>query len=182
MKFRSLECYQPPYIRISSLVKSVSTTKHFSKGHIKDNIKMPSEATITTPLAAGIKEEAVIASLHDHDVYIKVTCPQLISYKKISGEPVIGEACVYEVTDKRPIGQTTFRLTLVNQPKGIDATVDGKAPTGSIHIESKWSVTSGRIEENIAIESNAIMKKMIKGSVEKSHPEHHQNFVQAAQA
>lgn len=144
---------------------------------------MPSEATITTPLSAGVKEEAVIASLHNHDIYIKVTCPQLIDYKKISGgEPVIGETCVYEVTDKRPIGQTTFRLTLVNQPKGIDATVDGKAPTGSIHIESKWSVTSGRIEESIAIDSNAIMKRMIKGSVEKSHPEHHQSFVQAASA
>lgn len=143
---------------------------------------MPSEATITTPLAAGVKEDAVIASLHNHDVYIKITCPQLIDYKKISGEPAIGEACVYEVTDKRPIGQTTFKLTLVNQPKGIDATVDGKSPTGSIHIESKWTVTSGKIEESIAIDSNAIMKKMIKGSVEKSHPEQHKNFVQAAQA
>lgn len=143
---------------------------------------MPSEATITTPLAAGVKEEAVIASLHNHDIYIRITCPQLIDYKKISGEPAIGETCVYEVTDKRPIGQTTFKLTLVNQPKGIDATVDGKAPTGSIHIESKWSVTSGRIEENIAIDSNAIMKRMIKGSVEKSHPEHHNSFLQAAQA
>ena len=143
---------------------------------------MPSEATITTLLAAGVKEEAVIASLHNHDIYIKITCPQLIDYKKISGEPAIGNSCVYEVTDKRPIGQTTFQLTLVNQPKGIDATIDGKAPTGSIHIESKWSVTSGRIEENIMINSNAIMKKMIKGSVEKSHPEQHQNFVQAAQA
>lgn len=143
---------------------------------------MPSEATITTPLATGVKEEAVIASLHNHDTYIRITCPQLIDYKKISGDPAAGEVCVYEVTDKRPIGQTTFRLTLVNQPKGIDATVDGKAPTGSIHIESKWSVTSGRIEESIAIDSNAIMKKMIKGSVEKSHPEHHQSFVQAAQA
>lgn len=143
---------------------------------------MPSEAVITTPLAAGVKEDAIIASLHNHDIYIKVTCPQLIEYKTISGESAIGEACVYEVTDKRPIGQTTFRLTLVNQPHGIDATVDGKAPTGSIHIESKWSVTGGRIEESIAIDSNAIMKRMIKGSVEKSHPEQHQSFVQAAQA
>ncbi|KAI3394462.1 hypothetical protein diail_2654 [Diaporthe ilicicola] len=143
---------------------------------------MPSEATVTTPLTAGVEEEAVIASLHNHGTYIKITCPQLIAYKKISGEPAIGKSCVYEVTDKRPIGQTTFRLTLVNQPKGIDATVVGSAPTGSIHIESKWSVTSGRIEETITIDSNAIMKKMIKGSVEKSHPEHHQSFLQAAQA
>lgn len=70
----------------------------------------------------------------------------------------------------------------MNQPKGIDATVDGKSPTGSIHIESKWTVTSDQIEESVAIDSNAIMKKMIKGSVEKSHPEHHRSFVQAAQA
>ena len=69
---------------------------------------MPSEATITTPLAAGVKEEAVTASLHDHDISIRITWPQLIDYKKISGEPAIGEACAYEVTDKRSIGQTAF--------------------------------------------------------------------------
>lgn len=87
-----------------------------------------------------------------------------------------------EVTDKRPIGQTTFTLTLIDNERGIDATVDGKAPTGSIHIESKWVVHADKIEEAVSIDANLIMKKMIKGNVEKSHPEQHQGFVNAATA
>lgn len=87
-----------------------------------------------------------------------------------------------EVTDKRPIGQTTFTLTLVDTENGINAVVDGKAPTGAIHIESKWTVYDDKIEEEVSIDANMIMKKMIKGSVEKSHPEQHQGFVQAAKA
>lgn len=60
--------------------------------------------------------------------------------------------------------------------------MDGNAPTGTIHIGSKWFVAFGRIEESIAVDSNAAMKRMIKGSAEKSHPEHHHSFGQAAQA
>lgn len=86
------------------------------------------------------------------------------------------------MTDKRPIGQTTFTLTLVDTDDGINAVVDGKAPTGTIHIESKWIVYEDKIEEQVSIDANMIMKKMIKGSVEKSHPEQHQGFVQAAKA
>lgn len=86
------------------------------------------------------------------------------------------------MTDKRPIGQTTFTLALVDTESGIEAVIDGKAPTGSLHIESKWIVHDDKIEEEVAIDANMIMKKMIKGSVEKSHPEQHQGFVQAAKA
>lgn len=86
------------------------------------------------------------------------------------------------MTDKRPIGQTTFTLTLVDTETGINAVVDGKAPTGAIHIESKWIVHDDKIEEVVSIDANMIMKKMIKGSVEKSHPEQHQGFVSAAKA
>lgn len=89
---------------------------------------------------------------------------------------------VDEVTDKRPIGQTTFTLALTDTESGINAVIDGKAPTGSLHIESKWTVDADKIEELVSIDANMVMKKMIKGSVEKSHPEQHQGFVQAAKA
>lgn len=50
-------------------------------------------STITTPLSAGVTREAVIAVLHNHESYIKITCPQLIDYKHISGTPGVGNTC-----------------------------------------------------------------------------------------
>ncbi|KAI1340909.1 hypothetical protein F5Y15DRAFT_36022 [Xylariaceae sp. FL0016] len=143
---------------------------------------MPSETSISTPLPAGASPDALISSLHIHELYIKTTCPQLISYAHVSGTPGIESPCVYEVTDKRPIGQTTYKLTLTNRSDGIDAVVDGKAPTGALMIKSQWRVAAGKLEESVEIESNMLMKKMIKGNVEKSHPEQHQGFLTAAQA
>lgn len=84
-----------------------------------------------------------------------------------------------QVTDKRPIGQTTFKLDLVNHEDGIVATVNGKSPTGAMTIESKWIVYADKIEEVVNINSNFVMNKMIKGTIEKSHPQQHQSFLQA---
>ncbi|KAK8117951.1 uncharacterized protein PG998_006232 [Apiospora kogelbergensis] len=147
---------------------------------------MPSETTITTPIPTSVSRDAVLAALHDHDRYIRTTCPQLIDYAHVSSNPAAapgGLPCdVYEVTDKRPIGQTTFRLTLTNQPgEGIDALIEGKAPTGSMVIKSRWRVLEGApqhaLEERVSIDANMLMNKMIKGNVEKSHPEQHQKFM-----
>lgn len=57
---------------------------------------MPTESTIITPLAAGVTPDAVIAVLHNHESYIKITCPQLIEYKHVSGTPGLGNTCVCE--------------------------------------------------------------------------------------
>lgn len=55
---------------------------------------MPAESSIVTPLAPGVTRDAVIAVLHKHDSYIKITCPQLVDYKHVSGTPGIGNKCV----------------------------------------------------------------------------------------
>lgn len=174
---------------------------------------MPSQATVTTPLPTGVRREAIVAALHDHDNYISITCPDLIAYHKISGTPDIASPCICmnltkgtpplichvkhtyidqsltedrpsyldEVIDKRPIGKTTLQLTLINTGDGIDATVHGKAPTGgAIVVVSKWRVHADRIEEDVAIDSNFVMNKMIKGNVEKNHPLQHLGFCQTA--
>lgn len=73
-------------------------------------------------------------------------------------------------------------MTLQNRADGISATINGKAPTGAILIESKWTVFADKIEEDVSIDANLIMNKMIKGSIEKTHPEQHSHFVQAARA
>lgn len=86
------------------------------------------------------------------------------------------------VVDKRPIGKTTLQLTLVSREDGIDATINGQAPTGAIVIISKWHVEADRIVEDVSIDSNFVMNRMIKGNMEKSHPQQHLGFCQTAQA
>lgn len=107
----------------------------------------------------------------------------LFSWPLRNAQELTWLACVTdEVTDKRPIGQTTYMLSLTNSKEGILAVVDGKAPTGSIHIESVWTVYDDKITEEVTIDANMVMKKMIKGSVEKNHPGQHQGFVLAAKS
>jgi hypothetical protein len=134
---------------------------------------MSPTATISTPLPEGCSPAAAIAALHNHEQYITVTCPALVSKKHISGSPNVGEPCVYEVTDKKPLGQTTYKMTLTNQTDGIDCLINAKPPVGTMTITGTWRVVDGVLKEDVVIEANMIMKKMAKGNVEKSHPEHH---------
>lgn len=148
---------------------------------------MPTDTTIRTEVPAGVGAERVLALLHDHDHYIRTTCPQLIGYERQSEA---GAApAVYEVTDKRPIGQTTFRLTLTDRADGIDALIEGKAPTGSLRVDSRFRLVGAAdapgglvLEEKVSIDSNVVMNKMIKGNVEKKHPEQNRGFLTAATA
>lgn len=142
----------------------------------------PVETSISTTIPSGTSVEAVISVLHNHDQYIKTACPQLISYKQVSGTPSLNSPCVYEVTDKKPIGQTTYPMTLTNREDGIDAFIDGKAPTGAIRIESKWRIVGDKLEETVKIDSNMLMNKMIKSNVEKNHPAQHQGILSAGKA
>ncbi|KAI1390852.1 uncharacterized protein F4822DRAFT_442083 [Hypoxylon trugodes] len=146
---------------------------------------MPIESTISTPLPSGVQPSTVITLLHNHETYIRTTCPQLITYRRISGPPAhapAGEPCVFEVTDRRPMGQTTYKLTLTNHTEGIDSLVVGKAPTGSMVIKTRWRVRgdTGRLEEEIEIDSNMITKKLVKSNIEKGHPEYHRSLLAEA--
>ncbi|KAI8960585.1 hypothetical protein F5Y11DRAFT_264608 [Daldinia sp. FL1419] len=171
---------------------------------------MSAETTISTPLPAGVQPNVVVALLHDHEAYIRTTCPQLISYSRIppptihpsdansngnvAGSspspspppppPAVDEPRTFEVTDRRPTGQTTYRLTLTNRADGIDSAVDGKAPTGSMAIRSRWRVRgdAGLLEETADIESNMITRKMVKSNIERSHPGYHRTFLAEAAA
>ncbi|KAI0119282.1 hypothetical protein F4814DRAFT_458628 [Daldinia grandis] len=164
---------------------------------------MPVETTISTPLPAGVQPSVVVALLHDHEIYIRTTCPQVISYNRISPSSTttslplplplpssdsnpnvapVDEPHTFEVTDRRPTGHTTYRLTLTNRAEGIDSAVDGKAPTGSMVIRARWRVPgdAGLLEEHVDIESNMITKKMVKSNIERSHPAYHRSFLAEA--
>ncbi|KAI0865699.1 hypothetical protein F4860DRAFT_509580 [Xylaria cubensis] len=141
---------------------------------------MPTSIVIVTPLPADASEQAVISSLHDHDIYIQTTCPQLISRRLVSGTPGLDLPCVYEIVDTRAFGEMKFGLTLTNVAEGIDALVEGKTPTGSIKVRSEWRVRAGKLEEIVEIESNMITKMIVKKNVEKGHPEFHQHLFTVA--
>jgi hypothetical protein len=144
---------------------------------------MAPTVSITTPLPAELSEAALIKVLHDHDVYIKTTCPQLVSYELESGDAAaLGTPVVYKVTDKKPLGQVTYKLTLTNTADGISGLVNAKPPIGALNITSVWKVAEGKLAEETDIDANIVMKKMVKGNVEKSHGEFHQEFIKLAGA
>jgi hypothetical protein len=76
--------------------------------------------------------------------------------------------------------ETTFKLTLTNQTDGIDNLVNAKPPVGTLTISGKWRVVDGKLVEEVTIEANMLMKKMVKGGVEKSHPEQHNTILKEA--
>ncbi|KAI1191006.1 hypothetical protein F5B17DRAFT_454455 [Nemania serpens] len=139
------------------------------------------DTSITTPLPADTTSQAVVATLHDHDTYIKTTCPHLLSQTHVCGTPGPGPGrpCVYNITDKRPIGQTTFKMTLTNVAQGVEAVIEGRAPTGAMTVTSKWRAADGQLHEAVEIESNLVTKKLIKANIEKTHPDFHQEFFAA---
>ncbi|KAH8161130.1 hypothetical protein CIB48_g7131 [Xylaria polymorpha] len=143
---------------------------------------MPSSSTIVTPLPADLSEQDVINRLQDHDTYIHTTSPQLISRKHISGIPELDHPCVYEIVDMRVFGETKFGLTLTNVVDGVNAVVEGRAPTGSLKIRSEWRARAGKLEEVVEIESNIITKAIVKKNVDKGHLEFHRRFVSEAPA
>ncbi|KAI1089158.1 hypothetical protein F5B19DRAFT_495688 [Rostrohypoxylon terebratum] len=145
---------------------------------------MPAETTISTPLPGGVDPRAVVALLHNHELYIRTTCPQLVSFAQVSGRSpaTLGEPVLFQIVDRRPTGQTTYKLTLTNHAEGLDSLVDGKAPTGTVAVRTRWRVRGepGTLEEEIEIDSNMLTKKMVKGNIEKGHPEHHRTFLAEA--
>jgi hypothetical protein len=149
---------------------------------IEHNLTMAPTPTISTPLPNDISPDAIIALLHDHETYIKLTCPQLISHKLESGDASASEPCVYHVVDRKPIGETTYTLTLTNTPEGIDSLVNAKPPFGTLIITTKWRIADGTLTETMDIEANMIMKKMIKGNLEKQHAEYHTELINMAKA
>lgn len=132
----------------------------------------------STPLN-GLSANVVIAALHNHDLMIKTLCPALVGYTFISGD----QSCAsYSITDRKPIGQTTYTLTLNNTSTGVDSLVNAKPPSGVLTISGQWRVQAGLLIEDVEIDANFMMKKVAKTNVDKTHPVQHVKLLQAAQA
>jgi len=143
---------------------------------------MSPTTTISTPLPADVQPSALIKLLHNHETYIRTTCPQMISHELESGVVSGTEPCIYRVTDKKPIGQTTYTLTLTNTADGIETFVNAKPPVGTLKIAGKWRVLDGKLTEEVDIDANMVMRKMIKSNLEKSHADHHVELMKMAKS
>jgi hypothetical protein len=139
---------------------------------------MAPTTTISTPLPTSSTPESLIAAMHNHDLFIKITTPSLITYSKTSPEePALDVAIAYSVTDKKPMGQTTYTLTLTNRVDGIDSHVLAKPPVGTLVIKGQWRAADGTLKEDVEVETNFAMKRMVKGNIEKTHPEQHMQLI-----
>ncbi|KAL0938365.1 uncharacterized protein CTRU02_204975 [Colletotrichum truncatum] len=142
---------------------------------------------VSTPVPAGVDKARVLATIHNHELMVKTLCPDLISHKLESGSEAIGQTAVYSVTDKKPIGQTTYQLSITNLEDGVDTLVNAKPPVGTLVIKGNWRVveeaTGLVLREQVDIDANVLMKKMAKSNVEKTHPGQHEVLlVQAGKA
>ncbi|PSN65412.1 hypothetical protein BS50DRAFT_57559 [Corynespora cassiicola Philippines] len=139
-----------------------------------------STTNVSTAIPAGLDASSVLAALHNHELMIKTLCPALISFEFESGDK--NSQATYNITDKKPIGQTTYKLTLTNVADGVDSLVNANPPVGHLTISGKWRVANGQLVEDVEIDGNFMMKKMAKGNVEKTHPEQHSRLLEAAKA
>ncbi|TID16095.1 putative polyketide synthase protein [Venturia nashicola] len=136
---------------------------------------MTTNSAITTPVPASVTSEALIAALHDHQLYFKIVDTELIEAKLVSGDPTkLGDKCTYAVKSK----QHTSDYTLTNLSDGVDAEASIKSPVGALVVKMKWRVSEGKLNEDIEIEANFVMRKMSKGPTEKNSKEAHLRFIE----
>ncbi|KAI0405229.1 hypothetical protein F4802DRAFT_614899 [Xylaria palmicola] len=158
---------------------------------------MATELAIRTPLPPDAAEQVLLAHLRDHETYIRTTCPRLVARRPgvvvarggggggppdadAGPGPGPGRPCAYEMTDKRAVGTVAYTLTLTTVEAGMDAVVEGRAPTGPMKICSRWRARGGHLEETVVIESNRLARSLIRRNVEREHAEFHRVFLAAA--
>ncbi|QDS70213.1 hypothetical protein FKW77_006942 [Venturia effusa] len=135
---------------------------------------MTTKSTVKTALPKDLSPETLIAALHNHELYFKLSDPDVISTVLKSGDPSkIGEACVYTVTSKAH----TADYQVTSQADGLDTKAAVKSPVGTLNITTKWRVADGTLKEDIEIEANFVMRKMAKGPTEKNAEETHRKFL-----
>lgn len=136
--------------------------------------------SVSTPIPAGMTDAQAVAAVQNHEVMIHALAPEIISYKMLSGDPKT--KAVYEVTDRKPIGQTTYKLTITNVAGGVDTLVNANPPVGTLTIAGKWRVANGKLQEDVDIDGNFVMKRMAKGNVDKTHPSQHVKLLAGVKA
>jgi hypothetical protein len=101
---------------------------------------------------------------------MKITNPDFLSFKLESRAPLVGMKCVYEITSRT---EPTYKQEFTNHADGIDVLVSPKLPMGgSITIRGKWRVVDGKLEGNVGIDGNFVVK-LASGFVHKMAPEQH---------
>jgi hypothetical protein len=121
----------------------------------------------------------LIAALHNHFLYLKISNPDLVSSYLSSGPspPSINSPCIYSVTSKSKGGVHTVEQEFVNYPKGVDTHVSIQLPVGgTMTIRAKWRVIDGILKEEVEIKARYLVQKIARGPMEKIVSEQHKTF------
>lgn len=139
------------------------------------------KATITTPIPATTTRESVLACLHDHALLIKLS-PQVEDFKLTNGNAQM--SAEYSVTDRKPIGKTTYELKISNNNEGCDTDTSAHPPLGLLKIWSRWRVMQGEkgwtLSEDIRLEANRAIVGKVRSSLAETHKEQHAKLLQQA--
>lgn len=141
------------------------------------------KTSVTTPIPTNTSRESVIACLHNHEALIKLS-PQLEDFKLTSGDA--HTAAQYSVTDRKPIGRTTYELVITNNNDGCDTDTSAHPPLGLLKIWSKWRVVEAGKEwvlrEDIRLEANRAIVGKVKSSVAETRKGQHARLLEQAKA
>lgn len=136
---------------------------------------------ITTRLPSTTARESVIACLHNHEALIKLS-PQVSDYHLTSGDT--RTSAHYSVTDRKPIGKTTYEMAITNIDSGVDTDTSAHPPLGLLKIWSKWRVfPDGKgwaLQEDVRLEANRAIVGKVMSSIAESHKGQHERLLEQA--
>jgi hypothetical protein len=110
---------------------------------------------------AGASREKIIASLHDHQNFLKVTNDQLQDAILQDGTPgTVDSKCTYEIHSK---GQSPYKQIIMNEADGIISDVNMSVMGGSLQIVAHWKIIGDDLVENVFITANFLIRKAVEG-------------------
>ena len=128
-----------------------------------------------TPIPSGVSNDAILAILHDPVTMI--TLNPLVISQKLTSAPGVTPA-VYSITDKLPIGTTTYTASFTNTATGMSSTVDASL---GLKTTGVWSIVQGDsgmvLDEEVDVTGNRLVVPFVKGQIESSHQELHKALI-----
>jgi hypothetical protein len=146
-------------VEIEYPIRRKQNTK-FNFSHQLPNMAPTPNISLKTPLA-GAPRDKVIASIHDHQNFLKVTNDQLQDAILQDGTPgMVDSKCTYEIHSK---GQSPYKQIITNEADGIISDVNMSVMGGSLRIIAHWKVIGDDLVESAFITANFLIRKAVEG-------------------
>ena len=83
--------------------------------------------TVSTQIPPSVSQEEVLNALHNHQLMIRTLCPALVGYVHDAGDPTT--QATYSITDKKPIGQVSNAVRMLQTSFGTPLNHTKSIPT-----------------------------------------------------